>query len=75
LAHEVNSRSPAIMNYLQVGRQRANGPDDGPMKSVLVKIEAQTTRAAEIVAALTQVPTHKEKHLYGAVLASAIFQI
>jgi two-component system sensor kinase FixL len=50
LAHEVNQPLAAIMNYLQVGRQlAADAPGNGPMQNVIEKIEAQTTRAAEIV--------------------------
>lgn len=49
LAHEVNQPLAAILNYLQVGKQIAEGPGDEPMRNILEKVEAQTTRAAEIV--------------------------
>lgn len=49
LAHEVNQPLAAIMNYLQVGKQIAEGPGEAPMRNILDKVEAQTTRAAEIV--------------------------
>ena len=49
LAHEVNQPLAAIMNYLQVGKQIADSPEQAPMKNILDKVEAQTNRAAEIV--------------------------
>jgi two-component system sensor kinase FixL len=50
LAHEVNQPLSAIMNYVQVGRQ-LTGEDEKARQvaAILEKVEAQTTRAADIV--------------------------
>lgn len=49
LAHEVNQPLAAIVNYAQAARQIAGGDGEGALGGVLSKIEAQATRAAEIV--------------------------
>jgi two-component system sensor kinase FixL len=52
LAHEVNQPLAAIVNYTQVARQMADGADDETARrigGVLEKVEAQTTRAADII--------------------------
>ena len=50
LAHEVNQPLAAIMNYVQVGRQLAGDDEKAILVTgILEKIEAQTTRAADIV--------------------------
>jgi two-component system sensor kinase FixL len=50
LAHEVNQPLTAIMNYVQVGRQLAGEDEKAkPLSAILEKVEAQTTRAADLV--------------------------
>ncbi|MDZ4867806.1 MAG: PAS domain S-box protein [Alphaproteobacteria bacterium] len=52
LAHEVNQPLAAIVNYIQVARQMADSAGDEAARrigGVLEKVEAQTTRAADII--------------------------